>query len=235
MTFRYKRRRKRRPRYRRKKRTFRYRRRRRVPKAKLRRMGRTSTDAVMVKLMWQENFSLLAAATPEPVASFRMNSLFDPALDATASQPVGFDQWALLYNRYQVYACKFQLIAVNNHLTNSFVVAVAPTAYLAPPATYTDLATTKYSTTRFLSIAGGGFPRVVINKYMSPRKIFGRRSYDTSWTSVVTTNPINQVFWHIRAQDTLLTHVVLNAYWQVRITYYVKFFQRKLVIEIPPP
>jgi len=225
MPFNYRRRRKRRPRYKRKKRTFRRRRRRRNSKISIRRMGKTNTDAVMVKLLWQSQQFIDDSTTP--FLSLRMNSSFDPTVLATTTQPVGFDQWGTMYSKYQVMGNRISVIAINNHQSVGFNFCVYPSNVQAIMTQYTTAATTKYATNRYVSPSTGGNPRVVITKYMTPRKIFGRQTGgDVLFSAETDENPELECFWHIRGVDTLPVHANVNLLWQVRMTYYVKFFNR---------
>ncbi len=233
MPFNYRRRRKRRPRYKRKKRTFRRRRRRRKMKVSIRRLGKTSTDALMVKLNWQTQFFI--DDTPLPAVSLRMNSVFDPSTTGTSLQPTGFDQWKQFYSKYQVMGSRITVIAINNSTDRAFNFAVYPSNDETRLATYSQCALTKYATNRYVSPSSGGNPRVVVSKYMTPSKIFGRSVSDTLFAADIDEDPELECFWHIKGTDTFVTHTNVDLQWQVRLMYYVKFFNRIEVTEIVPP
>lgn len=44
---------------------------------------------------------------------FRLNSLFDPDLTGVGTQPVGFDQYAALYEKYRVYEASYKVSFYN--------------------------------------------------------------------------------------------------------------------------
>lgn len=49
--------------------------------------------------------------------NFRANSLFDPDRTGTGHQPIGFDEWAVFYNRYTVVSSKIKIIAFGSAAT----------------------------------------------------------------------------------------------------------------------
>lgn len=62
----------------------------------------------LCKLKYSDNF-IINPLSPVIPYQLRLNSIFDPNLTGVGHQPYGFDQLALLYNRYRVYACKWNL------------------------------------------------------------------------------------------------------------------------------
>lgn len=68
---------------------------------------------------------------------YRANSLFDPNFTGTGHQPMGFDQWSLLYNHYVVLGAK---ITVQMIVDNSTTIPAVYGIYLSDSTstTYTD-------------------------------------------------------------------------------------------------
>lgn len=56
---------------------------------------------------------------------FRLNSIFDPDLTGAGTQPVGHDQYALLYEKYRVYEASYKVTFMNQSTTADALVAVA--------------------------------------------------------------------------------------------------------------
>lgn len=52
---------------------------------------------------------------------FRANSVYDPDFTSAGHQPMGYDNWALLYNHYVVVGCKISIKSVGGQ-------TIAPTA-----------------------------------------------------------------------------------------------------------
>ncbi len=200
-------------------------------KATLRRMGRISTDALMVKLKWTHLFFATSAA---PIFSIRLNSPFDPSVGGSlATQPIGYDQWALLYTNYQCFGSSIRLTAINN-LTVALQIAVYPSTQSTIKPLYVTAAATKYATNRFISGSDGGKPRVVIRKYMTPRKLIGRTLFDFDASAPIDQDPVTVFFWHIRSEDTNFVHLATDQLWQMEVTYFVRFFNRVEPVEVVP-
>ncbi len=77
--------------------------------------------------MYYGDQKTITAAASEAYWDLRTNSLFDPDLTYTGSQPVFFDQWSALYSRYRVLATRVHVWASNVSGTH-LQLAVAPFA-----------------------------------------------------------------------------------------------------------
>lgn len=82
-------------------------------------------NAAYVDFIYTSKFTLdaptLGAAT---VYQFRLNSLFDPDLTGVGTQPVGFDQYAALYEKYRVYEASYKLMVNNSNGTRPVIAGV---------------------------------------------------------------------------------------------------------------
>lgn len=74
-------------------------------------------------------------------ADFRLNGLFDPNITGVGHQPMGFDQWATLYNMYKVYRVDIKIKPMNNGTADMFFAA-----QINPSQDSTALAGVDYST-----------------------------------------------------------------------------------------
>lgn len=62
-------------------------------------------DQLFASFIYSDKFTINpAAAGLLGVYQFSLNSLFDPNITGTGHQPVNFDQYALMFQQYQVYA-----------------------------------------------------------------------------------------------------------------------------------
>ena len=59
-----------------------------------------------VKLTYVDHVAFSSSGVSHAGYQFRMNSLLDPQYAVGGHQPYGRDQWATLYNRYNVISCK---------------------------------------------------------------------------------------------------------------------------------
>lgn len=65
---------------------------------------------------------------------FRANSVFDPNQSGIGHQPMGYDQWALLYNNYNVVGSKIQVrLTGDTSISAPIAMGVFLTDYITPP------------------------------------------------------------------------------------------------------
>lgn len=69
-----------------------------------------------VELPWVQTETLqVAAAVPSGVWTYRLNSIFDPAVTTTGHQPLGRDNYSSLFKYYRVLAADVRLTWYNSH------------------------------------------------------------------------------------------------------------------------
>jgi len=61
-------------------------------------VGTIRPDRIMVKLPYETTVQLTGAITVDHIMN--TNSLFDPDRTGAGHQPMGFDTWSVIYNRY---------------------------------------------------------------------------------------------------------------------------------------
>jgi len=67
-------------------------------------------DRAITKLKYVDTISLNATSLIDARYFYRCNSLFDPDFTGTGHQPMGFDQYAALYNHYHVHSAYIECI-----------------------------------------------------------------------------------------------------------------------------
>ncbi len=182
-------------------------------------------DTMYVKLKYFNPVILSGGTSAGNI--YRGNSVFDPSESgATNTQPGGFDQWALMYQNYQVLASSVKL-----QLTNLAVepcrVLLVPTYSIGNPG-INDGSQQPYAKLRNIGSINGN-SSITIKSFMRTKKIIGRGITDLDYTATVNTNPAEQYYWHIRASSLTLNNLDLDG--QVQIIYYVKFFNRQLMVD----
>ncbi len=157
---------------------------------------------------------------------FRGNSLFDPdQTGAGTTQPMGFDQWKLLYERYKVHASSISLRVVNSTSTVTKLVLFPMTDAVSLVNDINEASEQPYSKSRMIT-GQGGSPFVNIYNKMSTKKIRGVRiPLDDDYSANIDANPARQWFWHILCQDPLFTGT-LDLLVDVSIIYYAEFMKR---------
>lgn len=75
----------------------------------------------IARLKYSDNVLLSTANTPWV---FSLNSIFKPNVSGTGHQPFGHDTLNVLYNRYRVYAVKWNIRAIPTDGSNQYIVAI---------------------------------------------------------------------------------------------------------------
>lgn len=172
---------------------------------------------------------------------FCLNGLYDPDTTSTGHQPLFFDNYAALYSKYFV---KYATITVTviNHFVNTSI--AGPTFYVNNAYKLFILKDATNSSTEFPSniqqvIEAGGsnikwrfagpsltgkLPKLKMG--CAPHKIACRGYRDDTLTAATNANPASAVYAYvgIAAADASSNPVAVSV--DVRITYYVDFFDR---------
>lgn len=136
---------------------------------------------------------------------YRANSVFDPYEPIGGHQPMSFDQWALIYNKYTVLGAKITMewtpLTVVNFLPGRFgILLSSDTAGTAPYSNINSLLESKlignYKTFGILFNANQPKHNSV-SKTFSAKHFFGKRDVvdGSANTALVTTNPGNEAFF----------------------------------------
>lgn len=183
-----------------------------------------AANKTRVKLCWGFNEVFMSAAVAGSHA-FRLNSLFDPDLTGTGTQPVGFDQWAAFYNRYIVYACKIEWylqttlpLAVATHASNNDTAVGVPTV-LGQPLSHIN--------------ACGVSDKAHGVEYYDLAKLTGRTfteyMADDRFQALTSANPSEVAVWRMRADSA--GGVNTSADLVAKFTFWCEFSDRNQLAE----
>lgn len=161
-------------------------------------------------------------------ADFTINGLFDPNITGVGHQPMGFDQWAALYNMYKVYQIDIKIRPMNNGTADMFFAAQINNSQDS-----TALAGVDYSTacersncaTILVGDVGDGNENVIYKSF----KIADIEGHDIAsdyYAATVTGNPSNVVKLRLGAGrydggDTGSIQCTLE------LVYHARFFEKK--------
>lgn len=166
---------------------------------------------------------------------FNGNSLFDPELTGTGTQPYGFDQLAAWYKLYRVFASSITIQIVNgsDQILQAFLVPLksAPTD---PPATETDVERWKThyrpKVTTINSVNAGGNIRW-LKSFAKTTSVLGLHDArdEEDLQGAVTANPARTWRWtlalHHVDHTTAITTPIRGIF---RLRYYTMFSDRKI-------
>lgn len=189
-------------------------------------------DRMSVKLLYSDVKTLALGAGGSSQTVFRLNSIFDPDFTGVGHQPRGHDELALMYRRYYVTGCKYEIvpywagqssepvvkwsafltqnsgttiISANNYDMEESCLRIAPVGYFGG-------ATNQFNNTTINSKVSG---------YIDLKSVYGVNSVkdDSGAESGFGSNPDRSAFLVIAAANTNAS-VVSNIAFSVTLTYY---------------
>lgn len=161
---------------------------------------------------------------------FSANNLFDPEVAAGGHQPMGFDQMALLYQRYLVLGSKISINVADNASTHQTPCMVGclltDDAAVAPYVTNTGYIEAKRGTWR--AITGGSHKTTRMSYKYSPKKFWGIKDIKDNRLKIgssVGSSPEEQAYFMLWCQS--LDGGTQSVAITVVIDYIVQFTEAK--------
>lgn len=177
--------------------------------------------------------------------TFRANSAYDPNATGTGHQPMFFDNYASIYERYKVSFSKIQVTVVNHFVNtataNSTGVVTTQPNYSYKMVLVRDLDDTDQPTNvetiieqnayntkwRFISPQiNGRLPKISMK--CAPHKQSQLEYNDDTLTSATNANPSRQVYYNLYLTSADGVTDPPSVSLSVKLNYYVKFYDRKV-------
>lgn len=185
-------------------------------------------DVTRCKLVYLAEYQVTPTALSESIQTFRASSCFDPDLSGTGAQPVGFDEYSIVYGRYRVRACKIEVFPVID--TNGPVrYCISASQDNNPPTFDTLCQNPDTRTSRYISGIQGNPPR--LSMYRTSSSVLGiPRVLLTSipYTATTGANPANNWYYHVVFANSN-SSVPSNVVFTCRLTQYVEFYDRNYI------
>lgn len=184
-------------------------------------------DSVYVKMHYSQNINLNAAGGAYIEQIFRGNSIQDPDFSGVGGQPLGHDQWAAFYNKYQVMGSKITIRAVTRPTpTSGGTLVVAPVDLSTGFTGILQAAEAPYAKSKVISPFNNVETRMQC--YMGTKAKFGYRNTEelNILAALFGANPQEEFFWSVSAAPLDGTGTI-NIDLLCQIVYYVKLFDRK--------
>jgi hypothetical protein len=162
---------------------------------------------------------VISATTNVLRYQWRANGLYDPNKTATGAQPVGFDEWATLYDRYRVVYVIHDIWISSSTGNGSLAAALVPTA--DDPGTsyyYVDYAAMRRASCG-RTTNGGPVCHVHVEGAMSALAGMdpGSEWIDTSYSAAFTSNPAKEVLLNLCVETSGASDgMVINSIIQYR-------------------
>jgi len=189
--------------------------------------GAGFADTLFVQLNYVESLNL-SNGSPRIQYTFRGNSLFDPDYTGTGHQPMYFDQYAAIYQRYRVLGSSIRVDCINAQGLSACYFIMFPNTEIATLTSIPlALEQSRARAANIMPIAGGG-PAARYQQYCSTRKACGLTKgefYDDTYSSTVGNNPNQIWYWNLFWETTdSSSDVTVNAI--VKLVYYVQFYDK---------
>lgn len=154
---------------------------------------------------------------------WNLNSLFDPNRTGVGHQPMFYDQWSGLYNRYKVHGCSWKLEF--NPANVNIITSVYPSNETGGPADTTDAAEQRYSVTK--STFTAATRPTVFKGYISMKKLYGRSELENKDEALTSSNPTETAILNAYTTSSDLSSNVSTHAIRVTLKYYCEMFDRK--------
>lgn len=188
------------------------------------------SDQCFVRLKYAEELRLNDGVATSKYYSFRGNSLFDPNYTGTGHQPLYFDQYSAIYDRYRVMGAKIQIDIINMSGTSAvYLVLNSNTQASITTDAPTLLEQTRSTITKIIPIAQR-IP-IRVKMYCSTRKACGlnkKQVFDQDYSALVSADP-SQLWYYNWLASSVDNTTALDVYYMVKLTYYAQFYDRKLI------
>lgn len=183
----------------------------------------TMPAQMKVAMKYNTHYSVTSGAGTATDRVFKLNSIFDPDHTGTGHQPLGRDQWALLYSHYRVDKVKVFLTLAT--ATGGGFVTLFPSM---EPAAITDPVVGQETRNSITKGIQAGSESQYIRKSYNVCDIVGttrqRYSNDDIFQSAMTTDPSLLGYIHVSCVDNSVAAGSI-FYWSLELTYYCTLYQ----------
>lgn len=146
-----------------------------------------------------------ASANAGAIYTFRVNSLFDPDLTSAGKQPLGFDQYAAVFNRYRVERVRFDVsfsaldntvrsVRVGCYPTSSSTLPSDPEAWPAQYLSRSQIRTWPYG--RVARFSG----TIPLEKFFGISK---KELTDVDFSAIPSASPVRIAYLHLYMSSIL--------------------------------
>lgn len=202
------------------------------------------SDTTYIKFTYSTNVAMSSTTGTPSYYTFAGNSLYDPDITGVGHQPLGYDQWTPLYNKYTVFGSKIEVnfcnvdaVTTNAPNAQNVMVGLLPTpsavsiSNIAAAGDIMGMSEFPYGKYKVGNIVDAA-PRLTLKGYLSTAKIDGvtksKVNDDPNYTGLYNSNPTNMWRWNIGIQATDKASSV-GGRLLVKITYYAKLLDRQIV------
>jgi len=190
-------------------------------------------DSLVVRLKYNEVYTLTSTAGSIAKQVFRANSLFDPDFTNVGHQPMYYDQLSALYANYTVLGSKIRVLfsPIADAISTTQPSGPFEIGLLGEPggttsATASTLAETSGCKSTFLNLAQGGNNVKMLSATYSPTRDLALPADDDTSGASVGASPTQTWYWTVWMRETGLgSPTSLNI--KVEIEFLARFRRRE--------
>jgi len=187
-------------------------------------------DRFITRMKYSELMAMITAGIGVPsYQQFRVNSIFDPNLTGVGHQPLGHDQFALLYNKYVVLGMSYVITLTNQSTTDYADVCVVQHPNSTLCTSIGQAMESPYSRRGILGPETGSRNILVLKGYCSVAKIRGitvsKVKTEDNLAALFGANPaITPCLTVYIENQNVAAAITVNARFD--ITYHVQAYDR---------
>lgn len=157
----------------------------------------------------------------------RLNSLYDPEYAVGGEQPLYYDQFTAMYDKYRVLGCKYSITVWNNSDVRTKVCVMPSISAALGFNSIEDAMAQPWSKHRHISIQNNANSQSTITGYINIRKVLGKKSlYDDIDASLYNTDPAQPVYLYLLAEANDQT-TNINLGYTIKCTFYAELYKKK--------
>ena len=193
------------------------------------------TPTITSRLFFGDYQSLQTGSGPSYVVhTYRHNNPRDPYETGVGGTCTGWNELTGIWKTYHVYASKIEVWGYNTCASPLLIVIGARNSQGLPLTSGTEVQQAKLERPDLYRgkevvpyVTGNGIPSFRLSMYKTTSRLEGKRTLDDDYSAPTTGNPTKGTFWdvYMSCMDGTTSSVTCN--YQVRITYWVRFSNRK--------
>lgn len=164
---------------------------------------------------------------------FNLNSLYDPDRTGFGHQPYGFDNLALLYNRYRVISCGWRIQMPSISAGSPVLIAALPSNDAS--MTFADSSVIQENPRAKYILQNPGAPCVVLSGKSYLPALMGRNKFqymaDDLYQSVVTTSPAELGLLYVAAFNAATGAPYSATAMNVILEYTCEWYDVKHIVQ----
>jgi len=176
-------------------------------------------DTIKTRLKYSDVLTISGAAQQY---TFRANSLFDPDLTSTGHQPMYYDQYIAVYEKYRVHATTIRIRAVTK--ADPFQIVIMPSSTVP---TITSAAQALETPRAVASDIITQFEPVTFQTTMKTETILGLRGgqiWDTDFSGLFNTNPSDLWYFSLYLNPLINN---LSCVLEIELVFHCEFYDRQ--------